>query len=294
MRPQVIVTATVLLNAVLFVVNLVVAIRSGSHAVLSQAVFTITDLLGALMIFWGFVSSQRPPDHNHPFGRGKERFFWAFAAILVTFTIAGLIILVSGFGQIVDPQPVQRLGEALLTVGITTVASVIGILVTLREVRVSRTTVWNLISSAHMGIKTVFFQDLVGVVGGCTAFVGIFLVYRTHNEAIDGIAACAVGVLTAGTGFLLAAETREFLIGKAITPGEARDILLLVERDPRVRQVRSLQSMVLGPDEFLLALRVNFQDGLTTDQIELVIDQLSLALRHAHPKVRHLLVEPDS
>ncbi|HKV89762.1 MAG TPA: cation diffusion facilitator family transporter [Thermoplasmata archaeon] len=294
MRPQVIIGATVALSAVLFVVNLLVAVRSASHAVLSQAIYTVTDLIGGALILWGFVASQRPPTYDHPFGYGKERFFWGFTGSLVTFTIAGLLVIVDSAGQIVDPAPVTDLPQSLAVVGVTLLFSGIGILVTLRELRHGKETLSNLLGSAHQGLKTIFYQDVVSVFGSIVAFVGIAIVYVTHKTVVDGIAAFGVGILLFLTGLVLAAESRPLLVGKAVSPEQARTILQIVERDARVRKVRGFQSMMLGPDDVLVALRINFQDGLNTDQIENAIDQVSLALRQTFPAIRHLVIEPEA
>lgn len=294
MRPLVIVWATVLLDAVLFLINLFVAFLSGSHAVLSQAVYNAADLVGGAMLIWGHTVSQKPPTYDHPFGYGKERFFWSFAATLTTFTASGLAVFVSGFDQIISPQPVGHLGAALVVVGATLLVSFAGIYVTLRELRQSRETLTDLLESTQQGLKSIFYQDVVSVLGSFVAFFGIFVVYRTQDYAADGITACGVAILLIATGFVLAAESRELLVGKAVSPDQARAVLALIERHPRVRRVRGLQSMMLGPDDALLALRVNFQDGLTTDQIETVIDQVSSAVRSEFPSVRHLIIEPES
>jgi cation diffusion facilitator family transporter len=294
MRPQVIITATMVLDAALFAVNLVVAIITGSRAVLSQAVYVISDLIGGALLVWGFVVSQRPADHDHPFGYGKERFFWAFTASLLTFTVAGILVIVPAVGQISNPGPVTDLSADLLVVAATGLASVVGIGVTLRELRRGQQSLATFLESSHQGLKMVFYQDVVSVFGSLIALVGLALVARTHTDAFDGLSALGVGALLLVTGFLLAAETRELLVGKAISPEQARRVFDLVERDPRVRRVRGLQSMMLGPDDVLVALRVNFQDGLTTDQLETAIDQISIALRESFPSLRHLLIEPES
>jgi cation diffusion facilitator family transporter len=294
MRSSVIINASLVLDAALFAVNIFVAFRSGSHAVLSQAVYNITDLAGAVMLVWGFVVSRRPANPKHPFGHGKERYFWAFVAALVTFTVAGFVVLVSGFAQISDPQPVTHLTDALIAVGATVIVSVIGVWVTLRELRASQETLSNLLASSHLGLKTIFYQDLVSIVGSIVAFFGIVYVYQYNDLAADGVAAFIVGLLLVATGFVLAGESRELLVGKAISPTEARDVLRILEQDPRVRRVRSLQSMMLGPDDVLVALKVNFQDGLTTDQIEQAIDDVSARIRRTFPALRHLVIEPES
>ena len=294
MRSQVVIWATILLNAGLFLANLFVARLSDSHAVLSQAVYSLTDLVGSLLLLWGFVLSQRPPTHEHPFGHGKERYFWSFSASLVTFTVAGLLVLSDGLSQLVRPTPVDHLREALGVVGLTLALSVVGIWVTLRELRRARQTVQNLVESSHQGLKTIFYQDVVSIVGSLAAFLGLVVVFQTGNTAVDGLAAATVGVLLVMTGLVLAAESRELLIGKAIPPEQARSVLAIVEKNPRVRRVREFQSMMLGPDDILVALRVNLQDGLNTDQVEGTIDEISTAVKGSFPSVRHLVIEPES
>ncbi|MGA8302606.1 MAG: cation diffusion facilitator family transporter [Thermoplasmata archaeon] len=294
MRPQVIIVATLLLSATLFVVNFAVAIASGSRAVLAQAIFTLTDLVGSGLLLWGLYLSRRPASHEYPFGRGKERFFWAFVSIVVTFTVAGVIALTEGIDQIVSPVPLSHLGEGLIVVGATIVVSVLSIWVTLRELEISRVTLATLLESANQGLKAIFYQDLVSIVASVVAFGGLVFVYRTGDAVADGVSAAVEGVLLIATGFILTAESREYLIGKALAPEDARAMLAVVERNPSVAKVRSLQSMLLGPDDALLALRINFQDGMTTDQLEAAIDQVTLALRAAYPILRHIVIEPES
>ncbi|MCI4336102.1 MAG: cation diffusion facilitator family transporter [Thermoplasmata archaeon] len=294
MRPQVIIWATLGLNAALFGVNLAVALVSDSRAVLSQAIYTVTDLVGSLVLMWGYTVSQRPPDVAHPFGRGKERFFWAFTASLITFSTAGLLTLLSGLAQVAAPVPVSHLPEALASVGATLVTSLAGITVTVREVRAGNQTLDSFLESAHQGLKTIFYQDIVSVFGSAVVIGGLAVLYETHDYVVDGITATAVGAILIATGFVIAAETREFLVGKALPQSLARELIQVMESDPRVRKVRSLQSMLLGPDDALLAAKVNFQDGMTTDQMEAAIDQISLAMRKRSPQLRHVIIEPES
>ncbi|MGA8542465.1 MAG: cation diffusion facilitator family transporter [Thermoplasmata archaeon] len=294
MRPQVIIVATLLLSAALFGLNFVVAVASGSRAVLAQAIFTLTDLVGSGLLLWGLHLSRRPATHEYPFGRGKERFFWAFVSIVVTFTVAGVLALTEGVDQIIAPVPLSHLSEGLLVVGATLLVSLISIWVTLRELRLSRQTLTSLLESANQGLKAIFYQDLVSIVASVVAFGGLAVVYRTGDATADGLSAAIEGVLLIATGFVLTLESREYLIGRALAPEVARAMLAVVERNPSVSKVRSIQSMLLGPDDALLALRINFQDGMTTDQLESAIDQVGGALRAAYPILRHVIIEPES
>jgi cation diffusion facilitator family transporter len=294
MRPQVIVVATLLLNATLFVLNLIVAIQTGSRAVLSQAIYTITDLVGSALLLWGLYLSRRPADYDRPFGHGRERFFWAFVSIIVTFTVAGLLALVSGFDEVSAPAPISHIGYALLVVGATVLASVAGIAVTLRELRTSGETLRQLLESAQQGLKSIFYQDLVAIVGSMAAFVGLLIIYRTHLYVVDGLTAIVEGMILILAGIVLSAESREYLVGRALAPSDIRGVLATVERDARVAKVRNAQSILLGPDDALLTLRINFQDGLTTDQLEQAIDQVAVAVRNAYPVIHHVVIEPES
>ena len=294
MRTQFIIVATLLLNGGLFAANFLIAELSGSRAVLAQAIYTLTDLVGAGLLLWGVHVSRRPADYQYPFGRGKERFFWAFVSILVTFTTAGIVALVTGIEQAVAPQPISHIGEALFVVVASLVVSLAGIWITLRELRISRQTLEALLESANQGLKSIFYQDLVTVGGCATALVGLGVVYRTGVDAVDGVTAAVEGFLLVATGFILTGESREYLIGRALAPSVARTVLGLVEKDSRVARVRSLQSMLLGPDDALLTLRINFRDGLTTDQIERAIDEVSLGIKGHYPMLRHIIIEPES
>jgi cation diffusion facilitator family transporter len=294
MRPSFVYTATVVIDLLLVGLNGAVAEIGQSRIVLSEAVFSLADLLGGVMLLWGFVVSLREPDETHPFGRGKERFFWAFAASLVTFSLTGLGVFLVGFQQFSDPHPVTHVGLGLLVVGATLVASTVGILLLLRELRSTHASLSSFLISTQLGLKTVFYQDLISALASAVAFGGLSAVYRTGNGTIDGLTSMGVGSILVATGFLLAAESRELLVGKGITAAEAKEMLALVARSPRVRKVRTFQSMMLGPDEILLAIRINFVDGLTTDQIELAIDEIGSFLRRKYPRIRHIIIEPES
>jgi len=294
MRPQVVIVATLLLNVVLFAINLLVAIPSGSRAVLSQAIYSIADVVASGLLLWGFYASRRTPTHEHPFGFGKERFFWAFMASFVTFTVAGLAVLFTGLERVLQPQPINFVLAGTATIGIALAASIGGIAIAVLELRRSGESIRSLLDSPHLGVKTIFLQDVVSVAASGVAFVGIALVAFDGIEVADGLSACVVGGLLVAGGLVLSAQSREFLIGKSIPPAMARQILTFVERDPRIRAVRTMQSMMLGPDDVLLTLKVNFIDGLTTDHIEREIDMLSAGLRAEFPRLRHIIIEPES
>ncbi len=294
MRPQVIIVATLLLNATLFAVNFTVAVLGGSRAVLAEAIFTITDIVGSGLLLWGLYLSRLPASSAHPFGRGKERFFWAFVSIIVTFTVAGVLVLTEGVSQFVTPHPIRYVAEGLLVVVATLAVSVASIGFTLRELRISRMGLLELLESANQGLKSIFYQDLVTIGASIAAFVSLLIVARTGDAAADGLGAIGEGLILIAAGFILSAESRGYLIGRAMEPAQARRMLEIVRANPSVDKVRSFQSMLLGPEDALLALKINFHDGMTTDQLEVAIDEVTATLRAEFPVLRHILIEPES
>ncbi len=294
MRSGVVVGTTLVLGSILFAANLTVAVVTGSRAVLAEAVYTIADVVGSAVILIGLRASQRPADADHPFGYGKERFFWAFVSTLVIFALGGFLSLAAGVLQVATPGPVVNVSLGFWVVGATLATSVGGVAVAVRELRRSRATFASFMASVHQGVKTVVYQDLVSIGGAVAALAGLAAVDVTGRSEYDGLAAVVVGVFLIVTGVVLSAENRELLVGRAIDPSTARQIYTIAAQQPSVRSIRSLQSMQLGPDQLLVALRVNFQDNLTTDQVESAIDELAPRVRSAVPSLQHLIIEPES
>ena len=294
MRTRRVVLLTTIISSTFFIANLLAFLYSGSKAVLSQSLYAVTDIVGGLMIYWGIRVSREPPSHIHPFGRGKERFFWAFTAGLVTFSLTGAVVMIVGLLQFLDPARIVDIRGDLLVVGATLAAGTLSLAIAIRETRRDHLTVRELMRSDRQEMKVMVVQDVLGVLGAIIAIVGIYLVFMTHDERFDGAAATFVGALLVGTGIEFALEARELLVGKAIPVDEGKEILSIVERYPFIRGVVGIQSMMLGPDDILVILRLNFIDMLTTDDIEMHIDQLRRFVMAECPSVRHLIIEPVS
>lgn len=294
MRTRQVIVATLALDTCFFALNLFVFTIGGSRAVLSQALYAITDVVGSLMISWGMWASQIAPDMTHPFGRGKERFFWAFTAGLVTFSLTGFLVLATGILQMVHPSTVSDLTDDFLTVAGTLAVGAVSLTVILYELRRDHTTVQALMASDNQEMKILFVQDAVSLFGALVAISGIYLVSMTGNAFYDGLAASVVGLLLIGTGFVFALDARELLVGKGVSAEEGRTMLSIVERYPYVRQVQDLRSMLLGPEELLVVLRVNFVDELTTDEVEIHIEELRRFVTAECPRIAHLMIEPTA
>ena len=294
MRTRRVVLLTTIVSAIFFSLNLLAFTYSGSKAVLSQALYAVTDIVGGLMIYWGIRVSREPPSLVHPFGRGKERFFWAFTAGLVTFSLTGAVVMIFGLLQFVDPTRIVDVRADLLVVGATIVAGTFSLALALSEMRRDHVSLSQLMSSDRQEMKVMVVQDVLGVIGALVAILGIYFVFITHNDRFDGAAATFVGALLVGTGIEFAIEARELLVGKAIPLDEGREIMSIVERYPFIRGVVGFQSMLLGPEDILVILRLNFIDMLTTDDIEMHIDQLRRFVMAECPSVRHLIIEPVS
>lgn len=294
MRTRIVIIATVVLDAGLLGANASIAAWSGSRAVLGQAIFAAADLVASALLLWGLHVSIRPADSIHPFGRGREMFFWAFVATLITFLAAGFGALVPGVVQAVRPAPIDHIGASLAVLGATLVASVGGIWVTLRELERSRTTVRALVESPHQGLKTLFYQDIVMASGCSVALGGLLVVGVTQSFWVDGVVASFEGALLVAAGLVLLVETRDFLVGRALPADVSRSLLRLVEQDMGIGRVRSIESSVLGPEEALVAVRIHFLEGMSAGEVQSRIASLKERLWDAYPSMRHVLIEPST
>lgn len=292
MQSRRVVIITVCVSTVFFLANLITFLASGSRAVLSQSLYAVTDIVSGVMIYWGMHTSTAPPTLIHPFGRGKERFFWAYTAGLVTFSLTGFAVFSEGLLQVISPVKITDVPIAIGVVAATLASSTISLSVILLEMRRSGSTISGLMASDHQDMKVILVQDGIAFMGAVAAITGLYLVYMTGDSRYDGYAAAVAGAMLFATGIAFALESRLLLVGKAVSVGVTKEILSIVERYTYIRAVIEMRTMLMGPEEILVTLRVNFMDDLTTDDIEMHISELRTFVKDQCPTVKYLIVEP--
>jgi cation diffusion facilitator family transporter len=295
--PKKSVYAALAANGAIAVAKGVAAVISGSSAMLAEALHSVADTGNQALLLLGIRRADRPPDEEHPFGHGKERFFWTFVVAVSLFTLGAAFSIYHGVTGLVEghelPDP--------------TVALIVLVLAAVFEGTALRTA-WGQFQTKRRGLPvgralrdskdpevlTVIGEDSAALSGIAVAIAGIVLSHVTGKPAFDAAASIVIGVILACVAYLLARETLGLLLGEAASPPVRRRIVEVTSGFATVERVVELRTMHVGPQEVLVALDVLFRDGLETDELERTIDEIEVAIRDAVPDARAIFIEPEA
>lgn len=288
------ISITLLADGLLFVLILVVSVISRSEAVLSEALYQLSDVASGGLLLYAIWSSLRPPDELHPFGYGLERFFWSFVSGVFVFSVNGAVSILSGVFDAFNGHPVKAIGWSIFVLSVTVVASSGSLLYLLARKRKIYDPKPGSLQQYHQGVRTVLLQDVMSIVSSLIAIAALILVYYTHDNIYDSSAAVLNGLLLLVTGLVLSSESRGLLIGKGLNRAQMLRITRDLQTLPNVNRVRDVKTIYLGPDSLMIVIRINFRDGLTTDQLEHSIDVVQGELGRRMPELKHVIIEPES
>jgi cation diffusion facilitator family transporter len=293
-----VVSAAVAANAALAVAKFIVAAISGSSAILSEGIHSIVDTLNECLLMLGLRRSRRAPDVAHPFGHGKELYFWGLIVAVLLFGVGGGMAIYEGIAHLRHPQPTQGYGWTCLVLGLAAVFEGSSFAVAYRALGAQRDagnpTLWwrRIRRSKDPSVFIVFLEDLAALVGIVIAFIGVTLGVIFHNPYFDGVASLLIGAVLATVAIALAHETRKLLVGETAPLEVVRDIRELMEREPDVRDVDSLLTMQLGPDEILVIADVGVRDGLTGQRQVELLEGIERQIRARHGSVKRIALQP--
>ena len=268
-----------------------------SSAMLSEGIHSLVDSGNGLLLILGLRLSDRPADETHPFGHGKELYFWTLIVALLVFVLGGGISLAEGIEHIRHPGPMGDPGWSYGILAFAFLFEAYALSVSLREFRETQGR-GPLIAAIHASKDpstfTVIFEDTAALLGLVAAFLGIFLGHTFNMPRADGVASVAIGLLLMIVAVLLVIESKDLLIGEGASLPTLRGIRELTLADPDVQQAGYPFTMHFGPHNILLTMNVQFRPQLDSLGIERSIDRIEARIREIHPDIRHIYVEADS
>ena len=294
-------TGTVLLagaaNLFIAVAKLVGGVVSGSAAMLAEAAHSIADTANQVFLLAALRRSRKPADRAHPFGYGKERYFWALLAAVGIFVAGGCFSILEGVRAIRSPEDAGSPLIAFVVLAVAFVAEGSSWLKALFQVRGEaagrgRSVTQHVRVSADPTPKTVLAEDSAALVGLVLAAAGLGLREVTGNPVWDGGASIAIGLLLIVVAFLLGRDTKDMLIGEAVDEETEREILRRLEEVDGLERVEQLLTMHLGPQEVLVAARVDLASDVDGDRVEHLAEDADSYLREKVPDVRHVFLDP--
>jgi uncharacterized protein (TIGR02284 family) len=283
-------------NFAIAVAKFAAAAFTGSSAMASEGVHSLVDTSNELLLLHGLRRSQAPPSAAHPFGHGREVYFWSFMVALLIFALGACVSLYGGVLHLLQPRPLRDLGVNYAVLGVSCVFEGISWRASWRELRradPSGSVFEAVRRSKDPSTFTVFLEDSVALAGLAIAAIGIAIAHALGRPEADAIASIAIAILLALASMFLARETKALLIGEQAHPRLRASLLRIAAADAAVQQANGVVTAQLGPDRVLAALSAEFPDELRTPDIEDCVARLEQAIRQAHPEVVVLFVKPQ-
>lgn len=283
-------------NLGIAIAKLIAAIVTGSTAMFAETLHSISDTFNQVLLLFGIKTSTKAATERHPFGYGKEQFFWSFVVATMLFGISGILSLQQGFGSLLSTiHHIQNVGVSYVILAISAAFEANALRVALllakdsilaRGDKISfNTLVQEFQESKDPSIITVMVEDSAALLGIVVAFVGIFFSEATGNTIYDSISSVAIGGILMAFAYFLAKENKALLIGESISRRDYNKIVNLIKEIPDVNRIITMRTMHFAPEDVLVTIEVNLVDGLDTDKIESVIDHIEQKVKQAIPYI---------
>jgi cation diffusion facilitator family transporter len=296
-----VVVAAVLANVAVALVKLLAAIATGSAAMLAETIHSVVDTGDGLLVLLGKRLGRRAASALHPFGHGKEVYFWTLMVAMIVFGAGGGVAMYQGVERLLRPAALEHVSwsYAVLAVaaafeGTSFVISVKSFL-DYRRARLPGYSVWRAIRAAKdPTVFVVMLEDGAALVGLLVAFLGILLSTQLGRPRLDATASLLIGVLLVSVAFVLGRECRGLLIGERALPEVIAGIRSLVEEQRAVDHVVAVQTMHLGPDRLLVALHLAFRADVADEDRTTLVAKLGEQVRERFPDVQHVWIDAAS
>jgi cation diffusion facilitator family transporter len=268
-----------------------------SASMLAEGVHSAADTGNQLLLLFGGRRSRREADADHPFGYGRERYFWAFMVAIVLFTLGATFAIYDGIQKLKHPHTLEKAQWAYGILGVAVLLEGLSFRTALRESRKARPEgvgLWRFIRNAKAPeIPVVILEDLAALTGLLIALAAVVVSEATHNPRWDAYGTIAIGGLLGVVALVLASEMKSLLIGESASDHVQESIAAALEIEPAVMRLIHLRTQHLGPEELLVAAKVEFLHHLTLPEVAEAVDRVEANVRAQVPEAKVMYIEPD-
>lgn len=289
--------AAIIGNGLIAVTKFVAAALTGSSAMLSEGVHSLVDTGNGGLLLLGLKRSTREADDLHPFGYGKEVYFWTLIVAMLIFAGGGGVSVYEGIRHVLHPSELGDPTVNYIVLGLAFVFEGWAWSVALKEFRATKGghTIWEAIRREKDPTAfAVLLEDSAALAGIVVAALGIFLGHALEMPILDGAASVVIGIILAAVAVILARESRGLIVGESAFPEVVQGARRIAREDEAVDSVSRILTMHLGPDEVILAVDLRFRRGLSASDVAAAVDRVETAIRKAHPVVRYVFLEVES
>lgn len=288
--------AALLANLGIAVSKLIAFFLTHSSSMLAESVHSLADTGNQILLLVGGKKAQRPADLEHPFGYGRERYFWAFVVSIILFTLGSLFALFEGFEKIHDPHELESPSVAIVVLLIAVVLEGYSFRTAIKEageIRGSATWPQFIRRAKVPELPVLLLEDLGALIGLLFALVAIGLAILTGNPVWDGIGTVGIGLLLGAIAVTLAIEMKSLLIGEGADPEVEAKVVDAIEQNPATRSLIFLRTQHFGPEQLLVTAKIEFDGSLSMRELADAIDDVEIDIRRAVPIAHYLFIEPD-
>ena len=290
-------------NLGIAVTKFVAAFFTGSASMWAESYHSVSDTFNQILLLVGIKSSGKAASERHQFGYGKEVFFWSFIVAVMLFGVSGILSVEQGFSSLFAAHTIGNVSISYVVLAISFVFEANALRIAQKmfketiEARGEKASFRALINefreSSDPTILTVIVEDSAALLGIIVAASGIFLSDITGNSIFDAISSLVIGFILMGFAFFLARENKGLLVGESLKKAEYETITELIEAIPEVKSLVAMRTMHIGSQDVIIGIEVNLIDGLDTDKIELVVDNVEQRVKQIIPyaKDNHIFVE---
>ena len=290
------VLAALAANLGIAIVKFIAFLVSGSASLLAESVHSVADTGNQVLLLIGRGRSDRPPSEEHPFGFGRERYFYGFVVAVMLFTVGAAFSIYEGVHKILNPEPIHDSLIAFIVLAVSAVLEGFSLRTAIHEaneVRGRRSWGSFIRRTKSPELPVVLLEDTAALIGLGLAFAGVGLAVLTHDGRWDGAGSLAIGLLLGVAAAILAIETKSLLIGESASTDVQRRIVAALEDGPEIAQVIHMRTVHIGPDSVLVAAKVAVRESDSAAQISAGIDTAERRVRTAVPIAKTIYLEPD-
>ncbi|WP_437486341.1 cation diffusion facilitator family transporter [Sorangium sp. So ce1014] len=283
-------------NMAIAAVKFVAAAVTGSSAMVSEGVHSLVDTADGLLLLLGKHRSARPPDAEHPFGHGKELYFWTLIVAIMIFAAGGGVSIYEGILHLLRPRPIEDPTWNYVVLGAAAVFEGTSLAISVHEFKkkAGQGYLAAMRSSKDPTTFTIVLEDSAALAGLAIAFLGVWLGHSLGNPYLDGAASIGIGLVLAAVAVFLARQSHGLLMGESADRELIASILALAEADRGVSAVGRPMTMHFGPHDVLVVLRIEFDPALTASGVAEAIERIEARVRSQRPDVKHIYIEARS
>lgn len=281
-------------NLAIAVTKFIAASITGSSAMISEGIHSTVDSGNALLLLLGIKRSQRPPDRGHPFGHGKEIYFWSLIVAILVFSLGGGMSVYEGISHIQHPTELKDPFWNYIVLSASMVFEGASLFYAVRQFNKSRGKFgfWKEVSmSKDPALFAVIYEESAAIAGLLIAMAGVFLGHYFNNPMFDAVASMLIGVVLIVVAITMVRESKGLLVGESAERSIVDGIYELVNKEAKVKTLYFPLTMHLAPDEILLALDVEFEKLMTVEELFITVHQLEEQIKKAYPSVKKIYIE---